>query len=96
MGCEKQALKRVITGICPANRPRLYSGMEKRSIMIKKKKPHNPSKWSDAAVETFARCVWPDILVCFESEEGQREFAEWQRERARKAADKQSKPEKAA
>ena len=44
--------------------------------MAKKKTPVNQSNWTDAAVETFARCVWPDIVAFFESEEGQREFAQ--------------------
>ena len=47
--------------------------------MAKKKAPVNQSNWTDAAVETFARCVWPDIVAFFESEEGQREFAQRQR-----------------
>ena len=47
--------------------------------MAKKKAPVNQSNWTDAAVETFARCVWPDIVAFFESEEGQRKFAQWRR-----------------
>ena len=27
------------------------------------KKPVNQFNWTDAAVETFARCVWPDIVA---------------------------------
>ena len=36
---------------------------------------------------TVARCLWPDIKAFFESEEGQREYAEWkaqQKESAKK------------
>lgn len=29
-------------------------------------------------LEALARCLLPDIQTFFESEEGQREFAEWQ------------------
>ena len=29
-------------------------------------------------IEAIARCILPDILAFYESEEGQREFAEWQ------------------
>lgn len=29
-------------------------------------------------LEALARCLLPDIQAYFESEEGQREFAEWQ------------------
>ena len=64
--------------------------------MAKKKKPLNPSNLSDAAVETFARCIWPDIVAYYNSEEGQKEFAEWQREQAMKANDTQSGPDRAA
>ena len=28
-------------------------------------------------IESFARCIFPAIQAYFESEEGQREFAEW-------------------
>ena len=32
----------------------------------------------DDALEALARCLFPAIRSYFESEEGQREFAEWQ------------------
>ena len=32
-------------------------------------------------LEALARCLLPDIQAFFESEEGQREFAEWQESR---------------
>ena len=32
------------------------------------------------AIEALARCLYPAIIAYFESEEGQREFAEWQAE----------------
>ena len=37
------------------------------------------------AIEALARCLYPTICSYFESEEGQREFAEWQ---ARQGIDK--------
>ena len=64
--------------------------------MAKKKKPINQSNWTDAAVETFARCVWPDIVAFFESEEGQREFAQRQREQAMQAEHNNGSPNEAA
>ena len=69
---------------------------EQGEPMAKKKKPVNQSNWTDAAVETFARCVWPDIVAFFESEEGQREFAQWQREQAMKAERNNGSPNEAA
>ena len=32
-------------------------------------------------IEAIARCIMPDILAFYESEEGQREFAEWKKQR---------------
>ena len=64
--------------------------------MAKKKAPVNQSNWTDAAVETFAGCVWPDIVAFFESEEGQREFAQRQREQAMQAERTNGSPNAAA
>ena len=50
--------------------------------MSRKKKLINNSDLPDHEIEAIARCVYPDILELFESEEGQKEFAEW---KARKA-----------
>ncbi len=35
----------------------------------------------DHVVESFARCILPAIQKYFNSEEGQREFAEWKKKR---------------
>ena len=32
-------------------------------------------------IESFARCIFPAIQAYFESEEGQKEFAEWKAKR---------------
>ena len=45
--------------------------------MPRKKKPINHSNLPDYEIEKIARCILPDILALFESEEGQKEFAEW-------------------
>ena len=44
--------------------------------MGRKKKLINTSDIPQYAIETVARCLLPDIIVYYESEEGQREFAE--------------------
>lgn len=31
-------------------------------------------------IEAIARCIMPDILAFYESEDGQKEFAEWKRQ----------------
>ena len=45
--------------------------------MPRKKKLINNSERPDHEIEAIARCIYPDILELFESEEGQKEFAEW-------------------
>ena len=48
--------------------------------MGRKKKLINNPDIPQYAIETIARCLLPDIIAFFESEEGQREFAEWKRQ----------------
>ena len=48
----------------------------------KKKKSTNISPYPDEAIERLARAFYPAILACWNSEEGQREFAAWQAEQA--------------
>ena len=52
--------------------------------MPRKKKPINHSDLPDYEIEKIARCILPDILALFESEEGQKEFAEWKARQERK------------
>lgn len=49
--------------------------------MGRKKKLINNSDIPQYAIEAVARCLLPDIIAYFESEEGQREFAEWKRQK---------------
>ena len=51
--------------------------------MNKKKKVVNTSIYPDEVIERLARCFYPAILECFNSEEGQRAFAAWQAKQAR-------------
>ena len=54
-----------------------------RSVRLKKKKKStNISPYPDEAIERLARAFYPAILACWNSEEGQREFAAWQAEQA--------------
>ena len=53
--------------------------------MNKKKKSTNTSPYPDEAIERLARAFYPAILACWNSEEGQREFAAWQAEQAHHA-----------
>ena len=45
--------------------------------MGRKKKLINNTTIPQYQIEAIARCIWPDILAFYESEEGQREFELW-------------------
>ena len=47
----------------------------------KRKKIINNTNIPQHQIEAIARCILPDILAFYESEEGQREFAEWKKQR---------------
>ena len=49
--------------------------------MSKRKKPINNTDIPQHKIEAIARCILPDILAFYESKEGQREFAEWKKQR---------------
>ena len=49
--------------------------------MSRRKKLVNHSGIPQHEIETIARVLLPDILAFYESEEGQREFAEWKVQR---------------
>lgn len=62
--------------------------------MSKKKKSTNLSPYPDEAIERLARAFYPAILDCWNSEEGQREFAAWQTEQVHcSGKEKQSVPD---
>lgn len=52
--------------------------------MSRHKKLVNNSEIPQHAIEAIARCLWPDIQASFNSEEGQRMFAEWKAEQEAK------------
>lgn len=49
--------------------------------MGRKKKLVNNTNIPQHSIESIARCIMPDILAFYESEEGQKEFAEWKARR---------------
>ncbi|MCC2123515.1 transposase [Faecalibacterium sp. CLA-AA-H254] len=61
----------------------------------KKKKSTNISPYPDEVIDRLARAFYPAILACWNSEEGQREFAVWQAEQAHHTTskEKQSVPD---
>ena len=48
--------------------------------MSRRKKLVNNTAIPQHKIEAIARCLLPDIIAFYESEEGQREFAEWKRQ----------------
>ena len=67
---------------------------DQRSVRLnKKKKSTNTSPYPDEVIDRLARAFYPAILACWNSEEGQREFAAWQAEQAHLAGkEKQEVP----
>ena len=60
----------------------LFTDVQRSVRLNKKKKSTNTSPYPDEAIERLARAFYPAILACWNSEEGQREFAAWQAEQA--------------
>lgn len=56
--------------------------------MARRKKLVNDSGIPQHEIEYIARCILPDIIALYESEEGQREFREW---KARREAEMQER-----
>ena len=51
---------------------------------MRKKKFKNTSWLPDHELEAIARCLLPDIIAFYETEEGIREFEEWKKEQEKK------------
>ena len=60
--------------------------------MNKKKKSTNTSPYPGEVIDRLARAFYPAILACWNSEEGQREFAAWQAEQAHHTPSKSKPP----
>ena len=48
--------------------------------MSRRKKLINNTTIPQHQIEAIARCILPDILAFYESDEGQMEFAEWKKQ----------------
>lgn len=59
--------------------------------MGRRKKLINNSDIPQHQIEAIARCIMPDILAFYESEEGQREFAEWKKQREAESQEAETK-----
>ena len=67
----------------------LFTDVQRSVRLNKKKKPTNTSPYPDEVIDRLARAFYPAILACWNSEEGQREFAAWQAEQAHHAPSKE-------
>ena len=63
----------------------LFTDVQRSVRLNKKKKSTNISPYPDEVIDRLARAFYPAILACWNSEEGQREFAAWQAEQAHHA-----------
>ncbi len=59
--------------------------------MPRKKKLINNSDLPDHEIEAIARCIYPDILELYESEEGRKAFAEWKAQKEREEKSNEQK-----
>ena len=73
----------------------LFTDVQRSVRLNKKKKSTNISPYPDEVIDRLARAFYPAILACWNSEEGQREFAAWQAEQAHHTTskEKQSVPD---
>ena len=73
----------------------LFTDVQRSVRLNKKKKSTNTSPYPDEVIDRLARAFYPATLACWNSEEGQREFAAWQAEQAHHAPsnEKQSVPD---
>ena len=71
----------------------LFMEVQRSVRLNKKKKSTNISPYPDEVIDRLARAFYPAILACWNSEEGQREFAAWRAEQAHHATnEKQEVP----
>jgi len=59
--------------------------------LARKKKLINNTNIPEHDIEKIARCLLPDILAFYNSEEGQREFKEWLKETMKRPSSVSSK-----
>ena len=67
----------------------LFTDVQRSVRLNKKKKSTNTSPYPDEVIDRLARAFYPAILACWNSEEGQREFAAWQAEQAHHTTSKE-------
>ena len=63
----------------------------KEELLGRRKKLINNTNIPQHTIESIARRLLPDIMVYYQSEEGQREFAEWKAEQEKLKTSKDNK-----
>ena len=69
----------------------LFTDVQRSVRLNKKEKSTNTSLYPDEIIDRLARAFYPALLACWNSEEGQREFAAWQAEQAHHANNEKQK-----
>ena len=69
----------------------LFTDVQRSVRLNKKEKSTNTSPYPDEVIDRLARAFYPALLACWNSEEGQREFAAWQAEQAHHANNEKQK-----
>ena len=69
----------------------LFTDVQRSVRLNKKEKSTNTSLYPDEIIDRLAQAFYPAILACWNSEEGQREFAAWQAEQAHHANNEKQK-----
>ncbi len=92
----QQTAKDAQDAIPPPHRRKLRQNTFSEVQLEQRKKLTNNSGIPQHEIENIARILLPDILAYYESEEGQREFAEWKAARDGAKTDKDSNGENAA
>ena len=79
-------LKDKSSGIQPEFRQQLANIAKRIEELLKDK--HGECEIPDDLIKEIARCLAPNIVAFFESEEAKREFEEWKLEQEKKIAEK--------
>ena len=58
--------------------------------MARKKKIINITPYPQHAIDAVARCLWPDIVAFFESEEGHKEIEAWKRQQDKERVEQEN------
>lgn len=97
---DYRELRRIVERIPPENlerakrqersAPRRGARDEDGERMARKKKIINNTPYPQHVIDAVARCLWPDIVAFFESEEGQKEFEAWKRQQDKERVEQEN------